>query len=95
MDCPFTHYHKATGSPGCPWAPSHLWSEALAQVLQGLKWGDNVAFYADDVYVFTETFEEHLAVMEEVLSRIEDSGLKLNLKKTQWSPKSTTILGFN
>ncbi len=43
----------------------------MEQILQGL---DNVKVYLDDIYIFLKTWEDHLLLLEKVLSCIEANG---------------------
>ena len=39
-----------------------------------------VLCYLDDIYIFSETFEQHMSDLHEVLSRLQTAGLKLKAK---------------
>lgn len=54
-------------------------------ILRGLPWHICMV-YLDDVLIYSRTFEDHLLHLEEVLSRIQLAGLKLN-------PKNVTLPG--
>ena len=43
--------------------------------------------YVDDVVIFSESFEEHMEVLEKVLKRIEEVGMTLNLEKCEFCRK--------
>ena len=73
---------------------SHF-SECLSNVLQGMKYGDMVTHYADDIFLSSTCFESHLLALNELLDRLTKSGLKLNLKKCQFCAVRTNILGFD
>ena len=49
-------------------------------VLRGLTW-KTCLVYLDDVMVMGHSFDEHLNNLEEVLGRLKNANLKLNLKK--------------
>ena len=38
--------------------------------------------YLDDIIIATETFEDHLAMLERVLARIKEAGLTINREKS-------------
>lgn len=42
---------------------------------------ENVFMYMDDVLIFTETLEEHYAVLEKIFERLMKYGLAINIKK--------------
>ena len=49
--------------------------------------------YLDDLFVFSDTFEEHLRRLDKVFSRLETHGLKLKGTKYQLFCSSVTHLG--
>ena len=61
-------------------------------VLAGLQW-QTCLIYIDDVIVFGKTFENHLKNLEEVLTKIQNAGLKLSPKKCQLFRKKVEFLG--
>ena len=64
----------------------------MEQVLMGLHW-QTCLVYLDDIIVFSETFETHLARLEEVIDRIGDAGLKLSPKKCKFFQREVSFLG--
>ena len=52
----------------------------MDSVFAGLKW-KNLLVYSDDIIVFSETFDEHMADLKEVFQRIRKA--KLSLKATK------------
>ena len=50
--------------------------------------------YIDDILVTGPTDEEHLASLEEVLDRIESTGLRLKRRKCSFMAKSVVFLGY-
>ena len=49
--------------------------------------------YLDDLIIFSETWEEHLAHLGIVLERIRAAGLKIQLLKCQFALQSAEYLG--
>ncbi|XP_076863392.1 zinc finger protein 800a isoform X1 [Brachyhypopomus gauderio] len=61
-------------------------------VLRGLPW--NICMvYLDDILLYNGSFEEHLASLEEVFSRIQHAGLKLNPSKCHLARNHVLFLG--
>ena len=60
------------------------------QILQGLH---QVVWYLDDILITGETEEQHLANVEEVLSRLEKYGLRARHSKCQFFQDSVQYLG--
>ena len=60
-------------------------------VLSGLE---NVTFYFDNIYVYGETFESHLAALEQVLVRLEQHVLTVKPSKCHFVFPTINYLGF-
>ena len=61
-------------------------------VLAGLLW-QNCFVYIDDVLVCSQTFEEHLTHLGQVLSRLRQAGLRLKAKKCLFIREAVPYLG--
>lgn len=61
-------------------------------VLAGLLWKSCFA-YIDDVLVGSQTFEEHLVHLEQVLLRLRQARLRLKAKKCQFLRREVPYLG--
>lgn len=64
----------------------------MDNVLRGLKWKVCLR-YLDDVVVFSQTFEEHLRRLDNILSALSKAGLQLNTKKCRFASRSIRVLG--
>ena len=62
----------------------------MDKILQGLH---QVVWYLDDILITGETEEQHLANVEEVLSRLEKYGLRARRSKCQFLQDSVQYLG--
>ena len=67
-----------------------IWQRAMDQVLQGLPM---VQCYLDDIIVTGRSTEEHLQMLEEVLTRLETHGLRANKAKCKFLQPSVTYCG--
>ena len=56
--------------------------------------GRGVYAYIDDILRYTETLEEHLRILREVLERLKVAGLKISLEKSEWLKKEVQYLGY-
>ncbi|KAL7473427.1 hypothetical protein ACHAXS_014034 [Conticribra weissflogii] len=65
--------------------------QIMEEVLCGL---DNFKIYLDNIGVFGMTWEEHQILLNEVLSRLEASGLTINPIKCVWTIQDTNRLGY-
>ena len=64
----------------------------MEQILLGLPW-EILLIYLDDVIVYAKTFEEMLARLRTVLSRLRDAQLKLSPKKCSLFQSEVKYLG--
>jgi Reverse transcriptase (RNA-dependent DNA polymerase) len=63
----------------------------MEQDLRGLQ---NILIYIDDVLIHTETHEKHLEALEQVLMRLHQHHLKINLDRCLFGDKQVSYLGF-
>ena len=63
----------------------------MDRVLRGL--GDFVGVYLDDIIIYSETWDDHLHHLCQVLQRINDANLTLKLKKCSFGTQECTYLG--
>ncbi|KAE8278065.1 hypothetical protein D5F01_LYC23880 [Larimichthys crocea] len=68
----------------------NVFQAAVMDVLKDL----GVTIYIDDVFLADNTEEEHLQRLQQVVERLTDAGLKLNLKKCQFGQFRVNYLGF-
>ena len=64
----------------------------MEMVLCGLPW-KTCLVYLDDVLIYSRSFSEHLQHLEEILSRFQSSGLKLNPSKCCFARDQVQFLG--
>jgi Reverse transcriptase (RNA-dependent DNA polymerase) len=75
------------GLLGCPASFQRLMEGVLRNI-------SNVIFYIDDLLVHTNTHEDHVKVLEQVLQRLHSNNLKINLDKCFFGNKEVSYLGF-
>ena len=59
-----------------------VFQRLMQKVLAGLKHDDESPFlsvYLDDILVYSKTFEDHLDHLQQVISRLQNTGLKLRI----------------
>ena len=71
---------------------SYYLNKAIVIILDGLP-PDKVTSYCDDLIIATVTFEEHLYLLEQVIIRFKESGMKLSLPKLEIMPETVEFLG--
>ena len=64
----------------------------LDKALQGI--GNHIISFVDDTLVTSESVQQHLEHIEELLTRLEKNNLTLNLNKSNFFKKETKFLGF-
>jgi hypothetical protein len=65
----------------------------MNRILNGLTLKQCVV-YLDDIIIFSRTFAEHLLRMRNVLDRIRDANLKMQLSKCRFCTNKVVYLGF-
>ncbi|XP_063841016.1 uncharacterized protein LOC135089382 [Scylla paramamosain] len=63
----------------------------MNRVLKGLK---GCSVYIDDILLYTESWEEHVQLLEEVFRRLDDASLTVNLAKSNFVQADVEYLGF-
>jgi hypothetical protein len=75
------------GLLGCPASFQHL----METVVNGLA---NVIVYIDDLLVHSATHPEHITALDQVLQRLVQHRIKINLQKGFFGSKEVSYLGF-
>ena len=66
----------------------------LVEMLFGPKFDESVFVYIDDSIIISEDFESHLKLVERVLKRLLEAGLKVKREKCEFACSSVTYLGY-
>ena len=64
----------------------------IEEVLRDID--EDIEIYIDDIEVFTESWEKHLAILTPVLSRLEENGFTANPRICEWDVNETEWLGY-
>ena len=84
--------YQFRGAPfGLKILPSHF-QRVMSMILYGL---DYARVFIDDIVVFSKTCDEHAAHLDEVLRRLNDAKLILNVDKCQIAQREVKLLGFH
>ncbi len=65
----------------------------MDRVLQG--WEDWSAAYLDDMVIHSNSWVEHLQHLQQILKRIEEAGLTLNISKGEWARQEANYLEYH
>jgi hypothetical protein len=63
------------------------------KVFKGMV-GINLYVYIDGILIYSETWEDHLKDVDEVLKRLKENGLKASIDKTHWCNSQIEILVY-
>lgn len=55
---------------------------------------DFVTIYMDDLLIFSHNLQEHQEHMQKVLKKLEELGLQISLKKSEFHIQTTKYLGY-
>ncbi|KAK3736097.1 hypothetical protein QZH41_003541 [Actinostola sp. cb2023] len=69
-----------------------VFSRLMADVMRDLTW-NGVAIYLDDIIIGGASFDEHLRLLKEVLSRLRNAGLTIKSSKVHLCQKTLRFLG--
>ena len=75
------------GLLGCPSSFQRL----METVVHGLQ---NVIVYIDDLLVHSSTHDDHLELLDQLLKRLVQHNVKINLSKCHFRSKNVAYLGF-
>src|SRR5215471_4081566 len=83
--------YQFRGAPfGLKTLPSHF-QRVMTMLLRGL---DFARVFIDDIVVFSKTMEEHAEHVNEVIRRLTEAQLILNVDKCQFAKREVNLLGF-
>lgn len=68
--------------------------QRLMDAVFGPKYEPNIFVYLDDIIIVSNTFEQHLKLLEEVKERLRDANLTINIKKCEFFKTSLKYLGY-
>lgn len=66
----------------------------VIKILKELIRQDKVIVYIDDLFIASETVEQNMAVIKEVLTLLREHGFELNFRKCQFLRKEIEFLGY-
>ncbi len=70
-------------------------SASFQRLMEGvLRNIQNVIVYIDDLLIHSDTHERHLQILEQVLDRLKQNHLKINLEKCIIGNKEVSYMGF-
>ncbi|UYV80736.1 K02A2.6-like [Cordylochernes scorpioides] len=88
---PFGKFEMSRLPQGCK-ISSNVFQRGMHRILSGLL-GKNCQCFIDDVLIYLESLEQHLADLTEVLDRLRKFGLQVRPSKCQLFQEEVTFLG--
>ena len=67
--------------------------QQLSDKIIGPEMEPHAFSYLDDIVIVSDTFEEHMKWLEQVLTRIKDAGLTINREKSEFCRNEVKFLG--
>ena len=67
--------------------------DVAQSIIEEIMPGLDVETCIDDIGIFSENYDEHLAKIDKVLQRLQDAGCKINLLKSEWCVQETYFFG--
>ena len=83
------HYEFTVMPFGLTNAPA-TFQRMMGNILKGIK---GCLVFMDDIIIFSDTWEEHQRILDEVFRRIRAAGLKIKRDKCQFAQESVKFLG--
>ena len=68
-----------------------LCQETMEHVLQGIM---DAGLYIDDIGCFGKSWTQHLQVLEQLMTCLQDNGFSVNPRKCEWAVQETNFLGY-
>lgn len=65
--------------------------EIMERVLSDIK---DIEIYIDDIACFSNSWDDHLALLEQVLTILQKHNFTINPRKCEWAVKETDFLGY-
>lgn len=91
FNTPSGHYEWKRMPMGLVNSPA-VWQRTADVILMGLL-GKKCFVYMDDIIIYSQTFSEHVADIEQILLRLRAAGLKLKTTKCQFLKREVKYLG--
>ena len=96
---PKTAFVTHDGLFECPFMPMGIkngpatYQRVIDCVLGGLKWNCCIV-YMDDILIYSESFDQHVNHVKQVLTRLSESGLTLKPSKCFFFMRGVSFLGY-
>lgn len=88
---PFGKYRRKVLPMGLSNSPD--WAQAtMEEIFHDML--HEIEVYLDDIAIFSDTWEQHIAMVNKVLQRLQDNGFTVKPEKCEWAVQETNFLGF-
>jgi hypothetical protein len=69
------------------------YQKRMEQILRGLTWQQCLC-YQDDIIIYSKTWDEHIVHLRQVLARLREANITINLRKCYFGQREVSYLGF-
>ena len=87
---PHGNYRYKVAPMGVKQSPDFA-QEIIEDVLRDIA--DDVEAYIDDIGCFSSTWQQHIELLDKVLTRLQDNNFTVNPTKCEWAVQETDFLG--
>ena len=64
------------------------------EIIENVLQGSDCSVYFDNIELFSNNWDSHLKLIQEILNQLEEKGFTVNSLKCKWGVKETDFLGY-